>query len=196
MSAYQSTLFRRTRDVSEEDFQWTYRDKHVQKRHIGKDTLTYWNKHIPYMPSQLTALYTADLPALANNLGDVLQPDFDFCVSHDKPPVLYMTLCPQEIWAGKSHSYKPGGYKLLADYDVINHRMYSVSDMKVDDKYQGQGTGRILIRGMMEMAMALDFPRFDFGMGGNGAYTWSRMGGRIDVHADIVRTSCRLPGTS
>lgn len=178
MSAYQSILRKRIRNVTLRDFRECSGIALEGKDHFvinGREAET-WNRHFPYTPGQLKSLL-ADGYASPVSLKFVLS----------EPPYSQALI--------KMRFGRQTGAFGEIDYRTTDDPYIFFSRIRLPEEKRGLGTGKIFMRSMIEFDIAMGGTSNRFNAGyDNGGYTWARMGARIntDPYYQPQRTKASL----
>ena len=169
MTVYRTTLPPRIRPVDTHDFAAFADDisfGHVPvKDGIASDALDFWNKNIPYYPSDIFHLVSRNFP-------QKLVINFSYYKNEDMLEISYRQRADRGFTASFSVQCHP----------VKEHVDCHIT---VEDDFQGQGYGKGWLRTAIELSLALGHPDFKFDAGSdNGAYTWGRLGVSLDMDYD------------
>jgi hypothetical protein len=178
MIAYRSTLPKRTAPVTKADFENLPRP--IQIRSVlngaiqeGGPVIDFWNRHVPYHPYDIDELFMGELDS-CYRLG----------IRQDRNSLEFHGINPRF-----QHDFS---FRLMVEFHD-NAKLIRGSDINVTVSKQGQGIGKKIFKAFNECALALGFESFEFlAMLENGAYTWAKLGVKLDTSPDPFFSSAQL----
>lgn len=173
MSAYRSTLAKRTRPVDQTDFEAVpYLTLGPKVSEYLKDGLFLgdWDRLVPFLPQDLYRfskdIFRADVKTEVWFLK-VLEP----CLP-DKVAIKFSDLAERSFSC--SFSYENGLYENPEEAHIF-----------VEPKARGRGFGKAWLQFLTELSVALDQEKIYFTAGNeNGGYTWAKAGVGLDIQPD------------
>lgn len=168
MSAYQSTLPRRTRPAEARDFFCeNFRIDGVPvEQKVGHVDLHWWNAHIPLMPADFASLFS-------ENFGGGIKINIELDGS------------------GFTLYLKSSEGKFEGSAEFLSGRTKEIrnahSTFQIAPESQGQGIGKLWLKSLVELSVAMGDSAYRFYAGmDNGAYSWASMGIPMDMAPEIA----------
>jgi GNAT superfamily N-acetyltransferase len=165
MTAFHTTLPKRTRDVTRDDFVGL--DKLSINGFSGGEvkyaSLEHWNERIPYTPEQVYSIFSngySDAPAVSLDL-DILTKMIVRVFGEDKT------------------------FSSMLEFHYDPNFKAANSSIVVNADHRGQGNGKNWLRTAIEFTHAMGGKRFAFtATNDNGAYTWARANAYINFNVN------------